>query len=294
MSTNPPTIRSRELGFRLRSSMQAANINGKTMAREMGYPEATISRLINGQIDLRETEIAVFLARCGVTRAQRDAILRLSSGHHTPGVFVVTGEDRWSTYRSHASTAEKITEWAPLMVPWMFQTEDYTRALLAHCDTPGANRLTARRRLTDLTKGEQRPDLTVYLHETALRTAVADGPTMAEQAHHLLRMSVRNSVELRIAPTATGAHAVVGGPFSLLRFWDAQATSTVYRDGANLGVFFDDPAELAAHKILVDTLQKAALNQDASRALLRRLAVEACGATSEFEIAMLDETNAQS
>lgn len=291
MSTNPPTIRSRELGFRLRSAMQAANINGKTMAREMGYPEAAISRLINGQIDLRETEIAVFLALCGVTRAQRDAILGLSSCHHPSGLFVVTGEARWSTYRSHAGISETITEWAPLMVPWMFQTEDYTRALLAHCDARRAEQLAARRLLAELTKGEQRPDLTVYLHEAALRTAVADGPTMVEQAHHLLRMSVRSSVELRIVPAAAGAHAVVGGPFSLLRFWDVQTAPTVYRDGASLGVFFDDPAEVAAHKVLIDTLQKAALDQDTSRAQLRSLAVEACGAITEFEIATLDDTD---
>lgn len=294
MSTNPPTIRSRELGFRLRSAMQAANINGKTMAREMGYPEAAISRLLNGQIDLRETEIAVLLALCGVTRAQRDTILGLLSDHHPPGLFVVTGEDRWPAYRAHAGTAEMITEWAPLTVPWMLQTEDYTRAMLAPVDTPEPVPFIARRLLTELTKGEHRPGLTVYLHEAALRTAVADGPTLVEQAHHLLRVSVRSSIDLRIVPTEARAHAVVGGAFSLLRFWNTQTAPTVYRDGASLGVFFDDPAEVAANKVLIGTLKEVALNQDASRALLRGLAVEAGGAATEFGIDILDETNGRS
>lgn len=281
MYSKESTVRSRELGYRLRSAMMSADLNGKIMAKKMHIAESTISRLLTGNCQLPEVEITTFLALCGVSGKQRNDVLELWHGNHTPELFRVRSEQRWTTYREHAMAATRLIEWAPFMVPWMFQVKEYTKTTVAALGQMSAGQIDefvyTRARLAKLVTSSAAPSLVVYLHESMLRVPFAAKSVMAEQVHHLLRVSVKPFVLLRIVPFDSGASAGLTGAFTMLYGEGYLTNPAVYQDGPSFGVFHEGYDEITAYDEIVYQLSMAALSQGESRALLRKLAVEVYG-----------------
>ncbi|MGH3792792.1 MAG: DUF5753 domain-containing protein, partial [Pseudonocardiaceae bacterium] len=84
------------------------------------------------------------------------------------------------------------------------QTGDYARAVInSHINTPADEvdeRVAARLARRCLFNQERPPRFTFYLHETVLRLQIGGPAVLADQLHHLLRMSVRPDVTLRVVP----------------------------------------------------------------------------------------------
>lgn len=64
---------------------------------------------------------------------------------------------------------------------------------------------------------------------------------MAEQLSHLLRMSERRYLTLRVVPTSLGAHAAMTGAFRLLEF--AGSKGFVRWEGVKVWVLLDRGAD---------------------------------------------------
>jgi transcriptional regulator with XRE-family HTH domain len=269
------TVRSRELGARLRRAMAAARVSGKDMAARLGMAESQISRALAGRRGGDLLEVAAILAVCGVDRPARAEVLALCNEHHERGAFRVEGDQRWVCLVGQALEARKVTEFAPLVVPWMFQTGDYTRALADASGVPAeevdewvSHRAQLGRLLTTL----QPPRLSVVLHEWVVRTPVGDRSVMCDQVHHLLRLSVQPGVSVRVVPVGAGAHAGMAGGFSLLDY--ERFRPVAYREDASAGVFLEDFGDIETHRGIGRRLSRAALDEQSTRILLRNVAVE--------------------
>ncbi|MGH3814616.1 MAG: DUF5753 domain-containing protein [Pseudonocardiaceae bacterium] len=79
-------------------------------------------------------------------------------------------------------------------------------------------RVAARLARQSLFSRDYPPRFTFYVHEFVLRTPVGGAAMMSDQLHHLLRMSVRSYLTLRVVPAALGAHAAMTGAFTLIEF----------------------------------------------------------------------------
>lgn len=270
------TIRGRELGNRLRRVMTAAGLNGKDMSRRLGWSESRVSRLLTGRSTARQVDIAAFLAVCGVTGNDREQMLALSAEHPLPGVFRLHGRQRFTSYRDHAATATRVTEFQTHMLPWTLHVAEYTRAVLdALVVTSPAEvdaRATDQHDTTNLLGLPTSPDLRFFVHEWLLRAPFGDSAVMSAQLHHLLRLSVRSSVSLRVVPISAGAHAGGGGPFTVMEF--AEYRRVVYREEEDAGVFLDDSHEIAAYRAITSRLGAVALDEQGSRELITRVAAD--------------------
>lgn len=106
----------------------------------------------------------------------------------------------------------------------MLQTENYIRAMLSRSATIPANEVEvlvhARITRQDILNRSRRPIFTYYLHESVLKLPVGSSAVMSDQLHHLLRLSVRSGLELRVIPCEIGAHAGMAGSFTLMEFDD--------------------------------------------------------------------------
>jgi hypothetical protein len=275
--------------------MISADLNGKIMANKMRIAESTISRLLSGNVELPEVEIATFLALCGVAGKQRNEILGLWYGNHTPELFRVRGEKRWATYREHAIAATRLIEWAPFMVPWMFQMTDYAKSAIGASGQMSAGQIdelvSTRTRLAKLVTSSTAPSLIAYLHESMLRVPFAAKSVMAEQVHHLLQVSVKPFVSLRIVPIDSGASVGLTGAFAMLHGEDHLTNPTAYQDGPSFGVFHEGSNEIVAYEAIAYQLSVVALSKNESRALLRNLAVEVYGDGIEAGVVIPNEAS---
>ena len=83
---------------------------------------------------------------------------------------------------------------------------------------------------------------------------------MAEQMRHLLYMAKLPNVDLQILPFASGAHAALVAPFSILDFPDPLDLPIVFVDTATDGLFLEEPDEVEKHTVTYSDVQGSALS----------------------------------
>ncbi|WP_116051561.1 helix-turn-helix domain-containing protein [Amycolatopsis palatopharyngis] len=280
MRDRDTTVRSRELGEGLRRAMEKAQLTGQDAARTLGWSQSRVSRLLSGKRGGNdEVEVSAFLAVCRVTGAERKRLLGLCHEVGTPGWLQQHGSRlprQLRTLIDHEDKAVRTGDFQPMVVPGLLQTPEYARALLSGTGTlPAAEiegRVRARldrQRVLAASHGRQ---FTYFLHEFALRLPVGDSEVMSGQLHHLLRLSVRKNISLRVVPAAAGVHAGVAGAFKLMEF--PEFSPVVYLDSQTASLFLEAPEEIAAHRLVLERLADISPDAGQSRELIARLAVE--------------------
>ncbi|MGH3928514.1 MAG: DUF5753 domain-containing protein, partial [Pseudonocardiaceae bacterium] len=109
----------------------------------------------------------------------------------------------------------------------------------------------------------------IYVHEFALRLPVGGPAVMVEQLDHLLRMSTRSYLTLRVMPAMRGGHAGIAGAFKLMEF--ARFKPVVYLDSETACLFLKRPEEIAAYQRILGALAETALGERESRELIAAL-----------------------
>ncbi|MGH3807170.1 MAG: helix-turn-helix domain-containing protein [Pseudonocardiaceae bacterium] len=279
MYDREPTIRSRELGDGLRKAMKQAGLNGEQTAKLLVWSPSWVSRLMSGQRRATAVQVSAFLAVCGVTGEERDRLLALCEEQHTPGWFQQHGSrlpQQLRTLIDHENQARAISEFHPVGMPGLLQTGDYARALLSSSGNIPAeevgDRVAARLARQSLFSEERPPRFVFYLHEYVLWLPVGGPVVMADQLHHLLRMSIRPHLTLRVVPAAFGAHAGMAGAFTFMEF--AELRPVVYLESITSCLFLEKPVEIEAYRGILALLADTALDEGESREVIATLATE--------------------
>jgi transcriptional regulator with XRE-family HTH domain len=279
MPHREPTIRSRELGDGLRQAMKRAGLTGKQAAQRLDVSPSMVSMLLSGKRGASEVDIAAFLGACQVNGPERDRLLALCREQDTPGWYQQHGSrlpKQLVTLIDHEDKAVAISDFQPIMVPGLLQTGEYARALIRETGNvpPGEvdDRVAARLGRQRLFSRERPARFTFYLHEFALRLPVGGPEVMAEQLGHLLRMSRRSYLTLRVVPAARGGHAGIAGPFKLMEF--AEFKPVAYLESETSCLFLERPEEIAAYQRILGVLAETALGEGQSTKLIAALATE--------------------
>ncbi len=113
---------------------------------------------------------------------------------------------------------------------------------------------------------------TFYLHEFVLRLPIGGPVVMSDQLHHLLRMSVRPYLTLRVVPAALGGHAATAGSFQLMEF--AEFKPVAYLDSQTSCLFLERSEEIAAYQYILEALAETALKEGESKDMIATVATE--------------------
>lgn len=196
----------------------------------------------------------------------------LDSGKHLQRLCRLARQSKHPDYFADAAELEKlattISEYAPMLVPGLLQTEAYarglTRATLPFAPAQEVEehvqaRMDRARRLDDPTA----PELWAIVHEAALRVPV-DGPeVMREQLDRLRELARSHTrVVVQVVPFSAGPHPLMYGTTILMTF--ADAPSVAYTEGAHTGQLIDEPPLVAKSQRSYDHVRAAALSPKAS------------------------------
>ncbi|WP_394619199.1 helix-turn-helix domain-containing protein [Lentzea sp. JNUCC 0626] len=265
------TVRGREFGDALRALLRAAGLTNREAAIVLGWQEAKVSELINGKEGVSDVELAQLLGLLRTPPAEFAHLMALHRETHQrdwlqPAKSGIT--DRARTLREHEKIASSVTGWSMNVVHGLLQVPDYTRHLAIAKPVPAdeINPLVANRGTRQSAVLDGYRAVTIFMHEQALRLPVGSPEIMAEQLHHLLRVSVRPYLTLRLMSTAFGPHAGLAGDFDLLKFKKIPPLVYVESEGAN--VFLEDQPSVALYDTVVESLSRTALDEAQSRKLI--------------------------
>lgn len=184
------------------------------------------------------------------------------------------------------SGARFLTIYQPLIVPGLFQTADYSRALdrtyfPGDSDAELDRRVELRAQRQNMILRQRKPvETKVVLHESVLRTVVGNRRAMAAQLRHIADLGARENIEVRVL--LFGAGFPVGmplTPFFIYQFGrDARGKlvepTIVFSESLAGAMYFERQSEVQLYRDAFDTVQRATLDVRPSRDLIRELARE--------------------
>jgi predicted XRE-type DNA-binding protein len=266
------TVRGREFGDAIRALLRAADLTNRAAAELLGWQEAKVSELVNGKEGTTEVELAKLLGLLRTPPAEFDHLMALHHELNTrdwlqPTTSRIT--DRARTLREHEKIASSITGWSMNVVHGLLQVSEYAWHVghaLAKVGKDDLQAYVATRVARQESVLDGRRTVTIFMHENAVRLPVGSPDVMAEQHHHLLRLSVRPYLTIRLIPTAFGPHAGLAGDFDLLQFSKIPPLVYVESEGAN--VFLEDQPSVGLYDTVLESLKRTALDEAQSRKLI--------------------------
>jgi transcriptional regulator with XRE-family HTH domain len=203
----------------------------------------------------------------------------LGSGKHFQRLCELARRSKHPEYFADAAELEKlaktISEYAPMLVPGLLQTEAYARALTRatlpltpqeEVEEHVRARIDRQRLLSEPTA----PYLWAMLHETVLRVPMGGPSVMREQLLHIADLGRSHRVLVQVLPFAAAADASMHGMASMMVFDDAPPV--VYTEDAITGRLIDEPALVERYETSYDLVRAAALSPKASLALIESAA----------------------
>lgn len=277
-----PTARQARLGAELRKLREAAATTAREAAGLLSVDQAKISHIEAGRLGVSEDRIrrlATFYscddeplieALCTIAREHRGQYwFDEYRGILAPGFLDI------AELEHHAialRTMQSVT------LPGLFQTENYARALFSGATPklPAAEveaRVEHRMKRVTLFDRAEPPQFDAIIHEAALRMRFGGRKVAREQLEHLLEVSTRPAVTVRVIPFTNEDFIEVTQPVLYARGVVPQL-DTVQIDSAFGGRFLDSGADLRKYRTLFEIAEQAALDPEASRQIIHHIARE--------------------
>ncbi|MEU9118374.1 helix-turn-helix transcriptional regulator [Streptomyces sp. NPDC048506] len=185
--------------------------------------------------------------------------------------------DRFAVALELEQQATVIREFAPALVPGLFQTEGYARAVMGavfppwsetECDRLVRTRLDRAKILAEPVA----PVVWAVLDEAVLRRPVGGPRVMAEQISHIVRLVEEKRVRVHVLPISLGAHPLLSGLVKLMWFEDQPPAA--WCEGVSVSKLHDSPDVVQRLVQVYDLALGDALPLKESLALMRATAKE--------------------
>jgi transcriptional regulator with XRE-family HTH domain len=197
----------------LRRARSAAGLSQEDLGRTINYSGSLVSAVENGQ-----------------RPPTRDYLVAVDGALHTNGLFErlqskLAGLDQAPVWFRDWLIIEReatLIRWfEPLVVPGILQTPGYAHSIIADSGMVDFDeveeRVAARIERRSLLERPKPPTLITIIDEGVLRRRVGSSAVMAQQCGLLRELAVRPHIQIHVVPFSAGAHAGLGGAFTLAR-----------------------------------------------------------------------------
>lgn len=251
-----------ELGAELKAARAATGLTVRGLAGNVGINQALISLWENGHRLPRLEQLEALVDHLQVVGDDRERIIglrheleggpgELDAGSPNIGALL-------AKLIEHERNASRIVHVAPLMLPGLLQTSDYSRAILAgttDIETKVALRVGRR----DVLNRKPMPvDYTALIYSEVLVQPMASPDVMRDQLLHLLKMAEMPNVTIQVVSSMRcGWNPLHSGPFILFEF--PSARPIVHLEHLRSSVFLWHKEDVRAYMSAVEEIQNAAM-----------------------------------
>ncbi|WP_132149661.1 helix-turn-helix domain-containing protein [Kribbella antiqua] len=277
MSTNPNSAARKvqeALGLRLRNLRKDAGLTGRELAAATGWHFTRISKLEHGVQAPTDQDIRTWCQVCGADDQAADLIAQARA---IESMYVEFRRRARSgvkqlmlAFQQTYERAEQFRIYEHSVIPGLFQTADYVRAMLSFwarflsTDSDVDEAVAARLQRQSILY-ERRRRFAVVLEENALRTWFGNAETMAGQLDRLLTVMTLPNVALGIVPTMIEREAI-----STTGFWIFD-DKLVTLETPSASIEVTQPQEIALYGNMFNMLRRSALYGPEARAFVIRV-----------------------
>ncbi|GAA1957829.1 helix-turn-helix domain-containing protein [Amycolatopsis minnesotensis] len=276
-STNASTPRARALADMLNSVLEKSEHSQRSIAKLMGYSHVTVGRWTRGEATPDDVTVATFLAHLGVVGEERDRILEVASAPDG-GDWLTVGPggvpSQLAGVMNLERNAVRLTNWSPLFVPGMLQTQAYARAIIARSaritDSEIDHLVTVRLgRQHAILRDDDPLKMTSFLGVPAIKGGIGGPDVMCGQLRYLVKASKFENIDLRALPVDGEWNGGLMGPFSLYES-SGDGPTVLHVEHHRTGAFISDPSDVHAYQDnLVKDLRRLAYGPDETRELIK-------------------------
>jgi hypothetical protein len=221
--------------------------------------------------------LTAMLEMYGVTDpAQRQVLVDMAREGHRKGWWSVYDDvlpTGFGIYVGLEAEAAGLRSFEGEAVQGLFQTPDYARAILREVQVRDTDEQVER--LVDLRMKRQEvldrnPPLDVWmiLDEAVVRRTIGGPEVMRDQLARLVEASKKPNVTLQVLPFASGSHAGLRGPFSILEFPERADADVAYAESVAGIIYLEKEREVRMCAEAFDRLRAAALSPGHSTDLI--------------------------
>jgi transcriptional regulator with XRE-family HTH domain len=247
-----PAAMRRRLRVELRRLRTAADLTQREVAEALDWSPSKIIRIESGQVGITVTDLRALVGHYGLSDASELATLTdLAKGSKRQPFAEFRDVLSAETVKFHGyeSSASRIRQVQPSLVPGIVQTEEYTRALLSGYGRRAAaidRVIASRRERQELLEREPAPQLQFILDEAIFWRQVGGPRVMHNQLQWLLELSRLPNIAVQVIPFSAGAYEALRGPFVILEFPVATDPDVVYLEYSRGPSTFSDDEEVTA------------------------------------------------
>ncbi|MFB7575173.1 helix-turn-helix domain-containing protein [Streptomyces sp. NPDC056165] len=273
-----PSLNRRKLRLALRHAREQAGLSQREAAVRVEWSQSKLIRVETGTVSVSVTDLRALLTLYGVSdqalvQDLEDAA-RGSKGASWWSRFHDVVTPQFAQYLGYEGAATTLNTYHPIVVPGHLQTRRYAEALLAprgvdldRCQRVVELRVERQQRMFD---GPAGPAGVFILDEAAVRRQIGGKAVLAEQLDHLLDLSQRERITVRVLPFEAGANYSTLGSFVLLGFPDDD--DLLYLEHAAGSMTGGEDMELLArYQECFQTITDAALGESESTDLISRI-----------------------
>ncbi len=264
--------------------------NGLTqgdVARALEWSPSKLIRVEGGRSGITKVDLDALLAQYGVTAdGERGRFQQLNRAARLRGWWDAYRDDvsaPYLNYVGYEAGATFIRQFPGTVVPGLLQTQEYAEALTAATtveETKIASVVRLRlQRQKELAQRSNPPHQYYVLDEAVIRRHIGidtDPAIMPSQIRHIADEAAGNAlITVRLIPFSAGAHAGLGGAFTVLAF-DGGVPDLLYLDagkGERADITDDDP-QVAEYTANFEVLFDQALPEIESITFIRTAAEE--------------------
>jgi transcriptional regulator with XRE-family HTH domain len=275
-----PTARRVRLATELRKLRERAGLTSTEAAQMLGTSSGQLSNVESARFGVSPDRVRAMASIYSCTNQPYIDALADMAAEKARGWW-------WNAYREvlpsgllalaeleHHATAIRTAFTAH--IPGMLQTTEHAREIFSHAipaPTPPEveHRVSHRIKRQDFVFRENPNPYSTVIHEAALHMRVGGRRVAREQLQHLLDMSERDHITLRVLPFDVGAFPGSGQSINYL-CGPVPALDTVQLDQFHGPVLLDAEAHLEKYRRLLDVVEATALSPEKSRDLIQSIA----------------------
>ena len=195
-----------------RARLAAGFSSQQALADHLGFERTVIAKAEAGERVPSDPVLTAWAKACNIDTEhyQRLADLARTSDGPVPAWF-----EYWL---ERERTAHMLRCWSPIIVPALFETAEYRRAVVmaGGIDQERADELVAatQERQSVLLRADP-PEVIAVLHEMVLRRLIGSPEIMYDQLVYLADLATRPNISMHVVPSSVGAHAGLSGDISL-------------------------------------------------------------------------------